>query len=122
MVAHFGEVMDRCETSCDVCTGIDLLAASASASLPTSGRGTVVNADARDGEAFEALRELRRRLADERGVPAYVIFNDATLLEMAASLPTTEAELLSIGGVGPKKLAQYGEVFLAALQPFASAR
>ena len=117
VVAHFGEMMGRCETSCDVCTGADVLAAPAkSRRLATTRPG---GADLRDGEVFEALRALRRRLADERGVPAYVIFNDATLLEMAAAIPSSEAELLSIGGVGPTKLEAYGEAFLDALRPFA---
>ncbi len=119
VVAHFGEVMGRCETSCDVCTGSDLLG-TAPAPKPRVGRAKVAAVDARDSEPFEALRDLRRRLAGERGVPAYVIFNDATLLEMAAAIPTTEAELLAIGGVGPKKLEQYGEAFLEVLRPFSS--
>ena len=55
-------------------------------------------------------------LADERNVPAYVVFNDVTLLEMAARRPGNEAELLAVTGVGPKKLALYGALFLAALR------
>jgi ATP-dependent DNA helicase RecQ len=49
-------------------------------------------------------------------VPAYVIFNDATLLRMAEVRPQTEDQLRGIPGVGPKKLAQYGESFLQALR------
>jgi ATP-dependent DNA helicase RecQ len=64
-----------------------------------------------------ALKGLRKRLADSRKVPAYVIFSDATLLAMAAARPRTRAEFLAISGVGPKKLASYGAVFLAALAP-----
>jgi ATP-dependent DNA helicase RecQ len=64
---------------------------------------------------FERLRAVRRGLADERGVPAYVVFSDATLLAMVAANPTSEAELLAINGVGPTKLEAYGAAFLDAL-------
>jgi ATP-dependent DNA helicase RecQ len=70
----------------------------------------------RDSPLFEELRALRRSLADERNVPAYVVFSDATLLEMTEQRPTTEAELLSISGVGPKKLATFGDAFLEAIR------
>ena len=51
-------------------------------------------------------------LARERGLPPYMIFNDATLLEMAARKPKNEAELLQVPGVGPNKLERYGAAFL----------
>ena len=69
-----------------------------------------------DIDLFERLRGLRRALADDRGVPAYVIFSDATLLEMAAHKPRTATELLTITGVGPTKLERYGQAFLALLR------
>jgi ATP-dependent DNA helicase RecQ len=49
-------------------------------------------------------------------VPAYVVFHDATLLEMAARRPRSEVELLAVTGVGPRKLQLYGALFLAALR------
>ena len=64
---------------------------------------------------FEALRTLRRQIADREGVPAYVIFHDATLREMAVARPTTLDELLEVGGVGERKLEKYGAEFLAVL-------
>jgi len=64
---------------------------------------------------FEALRAERRRLADAHGVPAYVIFHDATLAQMAAERPRTLAELAQINGVGAAKLERYGEAFLAVI-------
>jgi len=73
------------------------------------------------GELFARLRDLRRRLATERGIPAYMVFSDAVLLTMAATRPRTEAGVLAISGVGPKKLAQYGDAFLAVLRGEATA-
>jgi len=72
-------------------------------------------ASAGDDALFEELRALRRQIADREGVPAYVIFHDATLREMAAQRPATAGELLEIGGVGVKKLEKYGDEFLAVL-------
>jgi ATP-dependent DNA helicase RecQ len=66
-----------------------------------------------DDEAlFGRLRELRRRIAAQAGVPAYVIFNDATLRQMAVERPADESQLLSVNGVGTTKLERYGRFFL----------
>jgi ATP-dependent DNA helicase RecQ len=65
---------------------------------------------------FDALRELRRSLAVEAGVPPYVIFHDSTLREMAAARPASLAALGEIGGVGARKLEAYGEAFLNTLK------
>lgn len=67
-------------------------------------------------ELFDRLRALRRRLAEEAGVPAYVVFSDATLWEMATRRPMNEEEFLEINGVGAKKLERYADVFLAELR------
>ncbi|MFE7759889.1 DNA helicase RecQ [Streptomyces sp. NPDC057438] len=64
---------------------------------------------------FEALRAWRADQAREQGVPAYVIFHDATLREIAARAPTSVADLGTISGIGEKKLATYGEGVLAVL-------
>jgi ATP-dependent DNA helicase RecQ len=69
-----------------------------------------------DESLFERLRALRRRLADEQHVPAYVVFSDATLAAMAAVRPRTHEQLLQVTGVGQTKLARYGDEFLAVLQ------
>jgi ATP-dependent DNA helicase RecQ len=66
---------------------------------------------------FDALRALRRDLAQEAGVPPYVVFHDATLREMAAR-PSSLAQLGEIGGVGARKLEAYGEAFLEVLRQF----
>jgi len=65
-----------------------------------------------DLQLFEKLRELRKRLADERGVPPYVIFGDAALIEMCRRRPGNETEFLEISGVGQVKLERHGEAFL----------
>jgi len=119
VVGHFGEEMGECGGSCDVCTGADLLAGAARpvpvATLP--GTGTAAEDDGlRDSPLFERLREIRKALADERGVPAYVVFSDATLLAMVAARPQTDGEFLAVSGVGPTKLERYGAVFLEALR------
>ena len=64
---------------------------------------------------WEALRECRARLAKEAGVPAYVIFHDATLKEMVRRRPATLEDLAALHGVGEKKLASYGAAFLEVL-------
>jgi len=71
-----------------------------------------------DGEEalYLRLKTLRKRLADERGVPAYVVFSDATLQHMARFRPETEEHFLALSGVGLKKLQLYGEVFLQAIR------
>lgn len=115
VVGWFGERVAPCGTSCDVCTGTDVL----DGLTTTPRRARMVGAatsEKRDSPLFEELKKLRRALADERGVPAYVVFSDATLLAMAERRPTGEAELLSISGVGPKKLASYGDAFLEVLR------
>jgi len=68
-----------------------------------------------DGALFEALRRLRRELADERRVPPYVVFSDATLHELARLRPRTREAFLGVKGVGEWKCAQYGTRFLAAI-------
>ena len=64
-----------------------------------------------DETLFDRLRKLRKRLADERGVPAYVIFGDNTLRQMAREYPTHIDALRMIGGMGEKKLAEFGSIF-----------
>jgi ATP-dependent DNA helicase RecQ len=67
---------------------------------------------------FEELRSLRKQIADAASVPPFVVFSDATLVEMAKSRPRDERELLSVTGVGEHKLRKYGAQFLAALDEY----
>jgi ATP-dependent DNA helicase RecQ len=71
-----------------------------------------------DRGLFEELRILRRRLAQERGMPAYIVFGDAALRDMARKRPTTPADFLRVSGVGEKKLEQYGEAMLAVIRAY----
>jgi ATP-dependent DNA helicase RecQ len=68
-----------------------------------------------DEQLFERLRVLRRKLADQRDVPAYVIFSDVSLREMARNYPTTASEFRRIPGVGEQKLKDFAEPFLAEI-------
>jgi ATP-dependent DNA helicase RecQ len=67
------------------------------------------------GPLFDALRALRKRLADEHGLPPYVVFHDSTLREMAERRPLTLNQFAELPGVGNAKLARYGGSFLAAI-------
>ncbi|MBV1690194.1 DNA helicase RecQ [Novosphingobium sp. G106] len=67
---------------------------------------------------FDALRELRRALAQEAGVPPYVIFHDSTLREMATLRPASLAALGEVGGVGTRKLEAYGDAFVNVIRQF----
>ena len=69
-----------------------------------------------DEPLWESLRELRTRLSREAGVPPYVIFHDATLMEMVRLRPSSPTELLALQGVGEKKLERHGEAFLEVLR------
>jgi ATP-dependent DNA helicase RecQ len=82
----------------------------------------VMSREAVDGDLFEALRALRRTMAEERGVPPYVIFSDASLREMARDRPTTEEAFLRIKGVGQHKLAELGPRFLARVREHLAGR
>lgn len=119
LAEYFGETMQKCGESCDVCRGkLTLppkLRKSRGRSSDAPSRAATVAAAlgaSVDGDLLTLLKSLRLHLARENGVPAYLIFNDATLLEMAARKPKNEAELLQVSGVGPAKLEKYGAAFL----------
>jgi len=74
-----------------------------------------------DEVLFERLRGLRRKLADERNVPAYVIFSDVSLREIARHYPTTETEFRRIPGVGEQKLKDFAKAFLSEIKNYLAA-
>lgn len=125
VVGYFGEDIPACAEACDYCSGIDVVreAKKQRPHLSTeksrsrvAGKTAAGTATEIDAELFERLRGCRRRLAEERGVPAYVVFSDATLAEMAASRPLSIGELAFVSGVGPTKLQRYGAEFLKVLK------
>ncbi len=119
LVGYFGERIGPCGTSCDACGGIETKAKvtlpKERYAKPLPAPAPQTHADDADGELFQALRALRKKLADQRGVPAYVVLSDATLLEIARRRPSDEDALRGISGIGPKKLEQYGAQLLAAV-------
>ncbi|MBI1753457.1 MAG: ATP-dependent DNA helicase RecQ [Acidobacteria bacterium] len=121
LLAHFGESMAACGGSCDICSGADPLEAAPKPGKAKRGSPRGARAPLPEGPVdveeglYRDLKALRKRLADANGVPAYVIFSDATLQQMARFQPATEAEFLALSGVGPKKLQKYGEAFLHLL-------
>lgn len=73
---------------------------------------------AHDKDLWEALKALRKSLADAKKVPAFVVFNDRSLVAMCRERPVTQAQFLAIDGVGPKKCEEYAKVFIAEIQRF----
>ncbi len=122
ILAHFDESIEPCADACDVCTGVgvaDLVEQATAAAVRSRGtRRTVAEraAPASHDPLFERLRALRKHLADEQGVPAYIVFSDAVLREMVERRPATAVEMLDVPGVGPAKLERYGEAFLRELR------
>ena len=140
LASHFAEDVAECRESCGNCTAQDIVEEARGARPAIAGDGgrpardaapnqrpaaaassgqtrntAADTGEAPDAELFERLRALRKRLADERQVPAYVVFSDRTLQAMAAEKPRTAEGLLEIHGVGQKKLDEYGEAFLAQI-------
>ncbi len=134
ILAHFDEAIADCGTSCDVCRGEQLENLCAPAPHVVRGRAgrrpARFTAGAGDDDwrmdpaaedpgadrLFSALKALRKRLADAHGIPAYIVFNDRALREMAERRPASEEELLEISGVGPAKLERYGAAFLEVIR------
>jgi ATP-dependent DNA helicase RecQ len=142
LVGWFGEAIAPCRDACDRCSGDDLLARTpaaarsgrgaerrgsrtrrpygeegdrGSAGSPRGAEGSRALPD-EDQALFEALRAWRGRTAKARGVPAYVVFADATLAAVAAARPASEGALASVKGIGPAKLEAYGAELLAIVR------
>lgn len=128
VLRYFGDpaARPRCE-GCDNCLGTHVAgkaaprqakvkqpAKSRSADVPSAMDDPVI--DGTNGALLERLRMLRRTIATEQQVPAYVVFPDRTLAEIAVRRPRTPAALAGIRGVGPTKLERYGERFLAVVR------
>ncbi len=136
--AHFAEVIPACGSSCGSCLERDVVG-----EARVSGRKAYEPPKRKDRKRraafdaepyeperpepepteaipdpglYERLRALRRKLADEKTVPAFVVFSDKALLDMAARRPQSRADFLEVHGVGQRKLEEYGDVFLAEIR------
>ena len=144
LAAYFSEEIADCGTSCGGCgtAGLRLLAeplrlstaapvsfrgpapgrrpAARAAALLDVGSDSGVSGHVGDGastpDLFDRLRAVRKAIGSERSVPAYIVFSDRTLLDMAAKWPQSRAALLEVHGVGQRKLVEYGDAFLAELR------
>jgi ATP-dependent DNA helicase RecQ len=139
LAGHFSEAIADCGESCNRCGNFDIIGdsrllseppqtgaqtrrrsvgARSPAQAPEFGgqraRPTPLEVSADPG-LFARLRALRKTLADERGVPAYVVFSDKTLQDMTIRKPRTRSEFLAVHGVGYQKLELYGEAFIAEI-------
>jgi ATP-dependent DNA helicase RecQ len=128
VVRYLGEEIGDCRQACDVCAGWNPLAnlppvrgtrkrsGAGVAGAASAGAVAAVAAITADEPLFQALKKLRKEIADERSVPAYLVFSDATLRAMVAAHPRTASEMLAVSGVGPVKLEAYGDRFLQTLR------
>jgi ATP-dependent DNA helicase RecQ len=129
---HFDEAIAPCGDACDQCLGLDLdqLIGQMARQRPAQTRSFFaaeglqpapqVARTAAEADLFERLRGLRKQLADAERVPAYIVFSDAVLRELARRVPQSERAFLAVPGVGPAKLQRYGRVFLDLLQQAAA--
>ena len=122
MLRHFGESVEAPCGSCDNCAP-EISRSPASSARPQTRRPSPTsqpqpraNGTVSDPALFERLRATRLEISREIGKPAFVIFSDTTLREMASSKPMSSRELAEVSGVGPFKLTEYGERFLAAIK------
>ena len=81
-------------------------------------KAPVVNTEGLNTELYDGLKAVRTYFAKKRGVPAYVIFSDATLVNMCKKMPVTSAEFLSVNGVGYTKLEKYGQTFMNVIKKY----
>ena len=116
LLRYFGEASAPCD-NCDLCLGEE-----ATHSFKSKKQKRVERNGALAGEIsssgldlLQHLKALRFKLAKARGVPAYVIFHDRTLIEMATKKPLTEMDMGEVSGVGASKLAQFGKQFLGEI-------
>ncbi len=117
LLAYFGQPTAGLKCgNCDICLGWKIKSSTSSSASPSTvlkkKETAASELSASDAELFERLRALRKQLAEDRGVPPYVIFGDKSLLQMVADKPKTKDAFAEISGVGAQKLKELAELFL----------
>ncbi len=112
LLAYFGETREFGCGNCDVCSPVAAIEITKLFQADSIISGKSKTAGNYSSEIFEDLRKLRRKIADAAKLPAYIVFSDATLKEMAEKCPRTSQQMLNISGVGQIKLEKYGQQFL----------
>ena len=116
LLAYFGESPESNCGNCDVCNPPEEIKITKSYQIASqtdiTPSGQHKSKDNYSEKIFEDLRQLRRQIADTQKIPAYIVFSDATLKEMAKKRPQTNQQMLDISGVGQYKLEKYGQQFL----------
>ena len=113
---YFGETLDKisCE-ACDICLGSQEIEP-LKATKKNKSKQQLLNNYKKD--LFDELKELRKNLAEQIGVPPYVIFSDVSLKDMATQFPSSDTAFMNIHGVGEKKLKDYGQDFLLIINEY----
>jgi ATP-dependent DNA helicase RecQ len=118
LLEYFNE--DYSQNNCGNCDSCTPSAPLVMVTSPKTTRGTkqIETTIDYDTTLFEVLRQVRTAESTRLGVPAYIVFGDKTLRELASHQPQTDAAFLNINGVGEKKLEQFGEVFMTAIKTY----
>jgi ATP-dependent DNA helicase RecQ len=114
LLTHFGEASDDCG-NCDRCRKDVTVTIAARKDRPAPITHTA-ELSKRDDDLLQKLKALRLALAKKRRVPAYVIFGDKSLIDMAGKKPTNLADFAEVDGVGQAKLAQFGQAFTGLIR------
>ena len=118
LMNYFGEAFgDKCN-SCDICLGVHEEVPARQAVKHGTRPETVEEGAAFERDLFAELKKLRKAIADEAGVPAYIIFGDSTLVELSSYLPQELADIAAISGFGEVKIEKYGGAFLEAVRAY----
>lgn len=119
ILSYFGEALSAPCGNCSVCCGLEIEEQPEYEQVPRVRKDKRRDALAPEERAlFDRLSALRKDIARTRSVPAFVIFSDATLRDMAHKKPRTQAQFLRVSGVGEQKLAAYGQQFLHVIAAY----
>ena len=85
---------------------------------PKSNKKGIDSLTSKGFKLFDKLKELRLEIARAEKIPPYIVFNDKTLIDMCAKMPTTKSDMLNVSGVGENKYGKYGERFIAVIKEY----